>query len=71
MTSATNLTGIVLGGGQSRRLGMNQSKLLIHIGGKLVLARVADTLKQLCSELVLVVRPGEAMASQPGESRVI
>ena len=59
MTNATNLTGIVLGGGRSRRLGMNQSKLLIHIGGKLVLARVADTLKQLCSELVLVVRPDQ------------
>ena len=53
------LTGIVLGGGRSRRLGANQSKLLIHIGGKLVLARVADTLKQVCTELVLVVRPGQ------------
>jgi molybdopterin-guanine dinucleotide biosynthesis protein A len=55
----TQLTGIVLGGGRSRRLGPNQSKLLIHIGGKLVLARVADTLKQICSELVLVVRPDQ------------
>jgi molybdopterin-guanine dinucleotide biosynthesis protein A len=32
---------------------------LIHIGGKLVLARVADTLRQVCSELVLVVRPDQ------------
>ena len=59
MTDATQLTGIVLGGGRSRRLGLNQSKLLIHIGGKLVLARVADTLKQVCSELVLVIRPDQ------------
>ena len=51
------ITGIVLGGGLSTRLGITQSKLLIHIGGKLVLARVADTLKMICSELVLVVRP--------------
>ena len=57
--SAAPLTGIVLGGGRSRRLGANQSKLLTHIGGKLVLARVADILKQVCSELVLVVRPDQ------------
>ncbi|MDP6137659.1 MAG: molybdenum cofactor guanylyltransferase [Arenicellales bacterium] len=57
--SGAQLTGIVLGGGRSRRLGLNQSKLLIHIGGKLVLARVADTLRQFCSELVLVVRPDQ------------
>ncbi len=56
---SNGLTGIVLGGGESRRLGLAQSKLLIHIGGKLVLARVADTLKKYCSELILVVRPGQ------------
>ena len=50
------ITGIVLGGGRSRRMGGSQSKLLIHIGGKLILARIADTLKMVCSELVLVVR---------------
>ena len=55
----SQLTGIVLGGGQSRRLGGTKSKLLIHLGGKLVLARIADTLRQVCSELVLVVRPGQ------------
>jgi molybdenum cofactor guanylyltransferase len=66
MTSATNampaksnITGVVLGGGRSRRLGLDQSKLLVHLGGKLVLARVADTLKMVCDELVLVVRPGQ------------
>ena len=53
------ITGIVLGGGHSRRMGGSQSKLLIHIGGKLVLSRIADTLKMVCSELVLVVRPGQ------------
>ena len=47
------ITGIVLGGGLSTRLGITQSKLLIHIGGKLVLARVADTLKMVCSELLM------------------
>ncbi len=48
------LTGIVLAGGHSRRLG--ESKPLLMLGGKLMLARVADTLKPLCRELVLVVR---------------
>jgi molybdopterin-guanine dinucleotide biosynthesis protein A len=56
---ALGITGIVLGGGHSRRMGGTQSKLLIHIGGKLVLSRIADTLKMVCSELVLVVRPGQ------------
>lgn len=54
-----NITGVVLGGGLSTRFGTGQSKLLIHLGGKLVLARVADTLKLVCSELVLVVRPDQ------------
>ena len=53
------ITGIVLGGGNSSRLGLTDSKLLVHLGGKLVLARVADTLKKYCSELILVVRPGQ------------
>jgi len=57
--ASLGITGIVLGGGHSRRMGGSQSKLLIHIGGKLVLARIADTLKMVCSELVLVVRPGQ------------
>jgi molybdopterin-guanine dinucleotide biosynthesis protein A len=57
--AASGVTGIVLGGGRARRMGGSQSKLLIHIGGKLVLARIADTLKMVCSELVLVVRPGQ------------
>ncbi|MDG0867216.1 molybdenum cofactor guanylyltransferase [Candidatus Lucifugimonas marina] len=59
MPAKSDITGIILGGGHSRRLGMSQSKLLIHIGGKLVLARIADTLKMVCSELVLVVRPDQ------------
>ena len=54
--ATSGITGIVLGGGRSRRLVGSQSKLLLHIGGKLVLARVADTLRMVCSELVLVVR---------------
>lgn len=50
------LTGIVLAGGHSQRLGMALPKPLIGLGGKLLLARVADTLKSLCAEQILVVR---------------
>jgi molybdopterin-guanine dinucleotide biosynthesis protein A len=32
---------------------------MIHLGGKLVLARVADTLHQVCDELVFVAREGQ------------
>ena len=38
---------------------MTLPKPLITLGGKLLLARVADTLKSLCKELILVVRPGQ------------
>ena len=53
------LTGVVLAGGRSERLGMVTPKPLLGLGGKLLLARVADTLKSLCSEQILVVRPGQ------------
>ncbi len=53
------LTGIVLGGGRSRRLGKAPPKPLLPLGGKLMLARVADVLKQVCHESILVVRPGQ------------
>ena len=59
MFSPSSLTAIVIAGGRSERLGMAVSKPLIALGGKLLLARVADTLKSLCKEQILVVRPGQ------------
>ena len=56
MFNPASLTGIVLAGGYSQRLGMAFPKPLIGLGGKLLLARVADTLKSLCAEQILVVR---------------
>ena len=53
------LTGIVLAGGKSKRLGKGRSKPLIQVGGKLLLARVVDTLKPICDELILVVKPNQ------------
>ncbi len=51
------MTGIVIGGGRSTRLGT--PKPMIQLGGKLVLARVADILQHLCDELVFVARDGQ------------
>jgi molybdopterin-guanine dinucleotide biosynthesis protein A len=51
------VTGIVLGGGRSLRIGT--PKPMIQLGGKLVIARIADTLRPLCEELIFVARPGQ------------
>ncbi len=59
MFNPASLTGIVLAGGRSQRLGMALPKPLIALGGKLLLARVSDTLKALCKEAIVVVRPGQ------------
>ncbi len=59
MFNPASLTAIVLAGGHSERLGMAMPKPLIGLGGKLLLARVADTLKSLCKEEIVVVRPGQ------------
>ncbi len=53
----TGVTGVVIGGGRSTRLGT--PKPMIHLGGKLVLARVADTLRSMCDELVFVARDSQ------------
>ena len=53
------LTAVVIAGGRSERLGMTVPKPLIGLGGKLLLARVADTMKSLCKEQILVVRQGQ------------
>lgn len=56
----TNLSGIVLAGGRSKRLATPTPKPLLPLGGKILLARVADTLKTLCHELILVIRPDQS-----------
>lgn len=51
------LTGVIVAGGRSSRLG--HSKPLVRIGGKLVLARIEAALRPICDEIVLVVRGGQ------------
>ena len=55
----SQLTGIVLAGGRSTRLGSTQSKLITRIDGKKILARIADALKTVTSELILVGRQNQ------------
>ena len=55
-TPRSNLTGIVVAGGRSSRLG--HSKPLTRIGGQLVLARIESALRAICTEIILVVRTG-------------
>ncbi|MDA1257999.1 MAG: NTP transferase domain-containing protein, partial [Chloroflexi bacterium] len=47
------LTGVVLAGGLSSRLG--RPKPLVVLGGQLVLARIKAVLDKVCDETVLVV----------------
>ena len=56
-TPANNLTGVIVAGGRSSRLG--RSKPLIRIGGRLVLARIESALRPICEEIILVIRKGQ------------
>lgn len=64
------VTGVLLAGGQSRRLGRN--KALEPFCGQPLMARVAARLSEVCGELVVVVaEPGKAAGLPiPAEARV-
>jgi molybdopterin-guanine dinucleotide biosynthesis protein A len=57
------LSGIVLAGGQSRRLGRN--KALLELGGQTLIARVLDRLALLCDELIISANDVELYADLP------
>jgi molybdopterin-guanine dinucleotide biosynthesis protein A len=54
------LTGVVLAGGQSRRLG--RDKALLEFGGQALLARTVETLAPLCREVIVVTNSPQAHA---------
>jgi molybdopterin-guanine dinucleotide biosynthesis protein A len=47
----TGLSGVVLAGGQSKRMG--RDKALLELGGRTLIARVLDKLALLCDELII------------------
>ncbi len=51
-----SLSGIVLAGGLSERLGC--PKALVEVGGQTLLERVVSTLTPMCGELLLSLKPG-------------
>lgn len=48
----TNLNGIILAGGKSRRMGSNKS--LLKVGDKTIIERLIDQLKDIFNEVILV-----------------
>ncbi len=58
---APRLTGIVLAGGVSTRLG--EPKPLVVVGGRTVLARIVAALRPVCAEIILAVSPGQSDAT--------
>ncbi len=54
------MTGIVLAGGQGRRMG-NQPKAWLNIGGQPLIFRILDRLREVFSELLVVARHSTAI----------
>jgi molybdopterin-guanine dinucleotide biosynthesis protein A len=45
------VTGVILAGGQSRRMGRN--KALMTLGGVRLIDRVVETMQQVCADLLM------------------
>ena len=58
--ASTAVTGVILAGGQSRRMGQN--KALMQLGGERLIDRVLGAMRQVCSELLMVTNNPELYA---------
>ena len=58
--SSRDVTGVILAGGESRRMGQN--KALMRLGGERLVDRVARTLGACCAELLMVTNSPEVYA---------
>lgn len=54
MTAASDLTGVILAGGESRRMGTD--KAFFEVDGVPMITRVVETLRQTCLEVVVVAK---------------
>ncbi|MFH1091104.1 MAG: molybdenum cofactor guanylyltransferase, partial [Pseudomonadota bacterium] len=54
MTYPYEITGIILAGGESRRMG--RSKAFLEIGGQPLVARVVSTMVKVCREVMIVTK---------------
>lgn len=59
-TTSPTVTGVILAGGQSRRMGQN--KALLTLGGQRLIDRVVGTMRQVCTHLLLVTNTPELYA---------
>jgi len=57
MTNKLGITGVLLTGGESRRMGRN--KAFLEIDGKLLIERNLEVLRKVCSEVVISSREEE------------
>lgn len=60
MTAPADLTGIVLAGGRSRRMGTD--KAFLEVGGVPIVGRVLDALAACCGRVLIVAKDPEAYA---------
>jgi molybdopterin-guanine dinucleotide biosynthesis protein A len=57
--TSAGLSGVILAGGQSRRMGRDKSQLVL--GGETLIARMVRTLGTLCDDLVVVTNTPETL----------
>ncbi len=68
MTKISNLLGVVLAGGQSRRMG--QDKLFVELGGELLIRRAVKRLKQQIEHVTIVGPKEKTLLSKLGASHI-